>query len=474
MHVRNRLYASGIFRLPEKVDCPMMGPILIAGEDAGRRSRLGSTLISAGYRIIEAESGYRAFELLRRRQNIALALIELEMSDISGVNFIASIRSSGIKVALIVLANNENDGRLHHAIDSGANDFLVYPVSGLRLTVSVGNLLQRHILERKLQFLRRHTAVHLSFADLVVKSDAMKQLVRDAENAAKSKRPLLITGEIGTGREALARIIHNESSKSKGPFVHIRCSYHMDQESSSKSWPDELANRLEEAQGGTFFLSDVDALDTVFQSQLMQMLEQQGKMAKSHRNTGFHLMATASTNLTELVDEGSFLAGLYKRLGEIELKTPPLRNRREDIPDLANLILTRIITETGHARISGLSGGARELLLQHDWPGNIMELENVLFRAVLLSDGPLLSVQDFPQLVQHNQGKDNTSAISSQVFFDASGHILPLTVIEKHAIDEAMKRYRGKISEVARRLHIGRSTLYRKLEEYNFNTRHKT
>jgi len=450
----------------------MMGPILIAGEDAGRRNRLGSPLLSAGYRIIEAESGYRTLDLLRRRPNIALALIELEMSDISGVNFIANIRSSGIKTALIVLASVEDDNRLRNALDSGANDFLVYPVAPLRLRVSVGNLLQRQILERKMQFLNRHGNSQLSFDDLTVKSEAMQSLVRMAKNAIKSSKSLLITGEIGTGREVLAQMIHDESHADTKPFVHVRCSYYQEESFSPRNWQDTLAGSLNRARGGTFFLSDVDMLDMTLQSQLLQALEQRSGKAKSPAGTDFRLIATASANLGELVEEGSFLAGLYRKTGEIELKVPPLRNRREDIPDLAHMILTRIITETGHARINGISGGAMALLLQYDWPGNVMELENILFRAVLLSDGPLLSVQDFPQLVQPNDESRKLPANSSQLLYDVSGHIQPLAVIEKQAIAEAMKRYRGKISEVARRLQIGRSTLYRKLEDYNLYSEH--
>lgn len=449
-----------------------MGSILIAGEDAGRRNRLSSTLLSAGYRIIEAESGYRTLDLLRRRPNITLALVELEMSDISGVNFIANIRASGIKAALIVLANSESDKRLRRAMDSGANDFLLYPVSLLRLTVSVGNLLQRYILEHKVQFLRRRSANRLSFNDLAVKSEVMQLLVREAEKAARSSKSLLITGEISTGREVLARIIHHKSSAEKGPFVHIRCSYHLDEMLSPQSWRDELAGKFSKARGGTVFLSDVDVLDTALQSLLLQALEQQGGIAKSSPEAGFRLIATASAHLSELVEEGSFLAGLYKKLNEIELKMPPLRSRREDIPDITHFILTRIITETGQTKINGISGGAMAFLLQYGWPGNIVELENMLFRAVLSSNGPLLSVQDFPQLVQSGEDKENALAAPSQVLFDTTGHIRPLAVIEKSAIAEAMRRYRGKISEVARRLQIGRSTLYRKLEEYDFHSEH--
>ncbi|KAA6205159.1 MAG: sigma-54-dependent Fis family transcriptional regulator [Candidatus Tokpelaia sp.] len=238
-----------------------------------------------------------------------------------------------------------------------------------------------------------------------------------------------------------------------------------------------LEQKSTAASGGTLCFGDIDRLDKAEQAQFLRFIErqvEQGHLASRRGGSGagsrktFQLMATAAEDLEELVAEGSFSIGLYKRLGTRILHVPPLRRRREDIAEIARHILARIVGETKHAALSGISGAAAALLTQYDWPGNFAELENMMFRAVLLSEGRLLVSRDFPQLLREDEGQEQPadSVASSRLFYDAAGHIKPLAEVEKSVILEAMQRYRGKISEVARRLQIGRSTLYRKLEDY--------
>ncbi|AQS41115.1 MAG: Sigma-54-dependent Fis family transcriptional regulator [Candidatus Tokpelaia hoelldobleri] len=448
----------------------MTGPVLIAVEDGVQRKRLAEMLLAAGYRIIDAESGYRALELLRRRRDIMLALVSLEMSDIREVDFIASIRAAGIATALIALVTHEDDTRLKRALAAGARDFLSLPASPLRLNVSVGNLLHHVMLEHRLHLLQQNSGKIIDIDDFVARSALMQHLIKAARAAAQDMKPLLVIGEAGTRPELLAHAIHHQAKNAAMPFIPVSCSATLDKDLSAGQWLRDIGKKLHAAKEATVFFNDIDMLDMDLQNGLLALLR--APAAKHIR-----LMASASASLAGRVRDGSFSAGLWQFIAQSELEIPPLRTRREDIPELVERILAQILMDTGKARITGVAGAAQALLLQHDWPNNHAELEALLYRAVLLSEGPLLGVHDFPQLLQnreetvHETGPENDlQALSTQpslLALDESGHILSLAQMEKELIREAMKRYNGRISEVARRLKIGRSTLYRKLEEYD-------
>jgi len=463
----------------------MMISVLITGEDAGRRARLASPLISQGYYIIEAESGSRSLELLKKRQNIACALIDVNMADINGLDFIGNIRAAGRSAPIIALSGREDDDSLRRALASGADDFLIYPISPARLTVSVGNLLQKYMLRHNAARPPRQEEAAIPVSQWVSKSAAMRAALQQAQLAAANSGIVLICGEEGTGRAALARAIAAEShmaDKAGGegggaPFIDIACHAAAEGEPALPS-SGELAAKCAAAAGGTLCFGNIDLLDKPAQAQFLQFIEQQteaGHIQQKRQNgaggsaakagAACRLMATACAHLPELVEEGSFPIGLYKKLSGQVIFMPPLRARREDIGDIAQYMLARLIGETGHSRLNGISGAAMALLSQYDWPGNFPELENSLFRAVMLSEGRLLAARDFPRLAWE-AGAGGEALAAGRPFYEATGHIKPLAEIEKQAIIEAMKRYRGKISEVARRLKIGRSTLYRKLEEY--------
>lgn len=448
----------------------MTGPVLIAVEDGVQRKRLAEMLLAAGYRVIDAESGYRTLELLRRRRDIMLALVSLEMSDIREVDFIASIRAAGIATALFALVTHEDDARLKRALAAGARDFLSLPASSLRLNVSVGNLLHHAMLERRLHLLQQNRGKTMNIDDFIAKSALMQHVIKAARAAGQDMKSLLIIGEAGTRPELLAHAIHNQAKNAAMPFIPVSCTASLDKDLSAGEWLRDVGKKLNTAKEATVFFNDIDMLDMDLQNGLLALLR--APAAKHIR-----LMASASASLAGRVSDGSFSADLWQLIAQSELEIPPLRNRREDIPELIERILARILTDTGKARITGMAGAAQALLLQHDWPNNHAELEALLYRAVLLSEGPLLGVHDFPQLLQSREetadatGPENDvqtlSTRPSLQALDESGHILSLAQMEKELIGEAMKRYNGRISEVARRLKIGRSTLYRKLEEYD-------
>ncbi|GAA5098779.1 sigma-54-dependent transcriptional regulator [Bartonella acomydis] len=450
----------------------MIGPILVASEDYGRRIQLSSMLRGFGHRVIEAENGLRTIDLLQRRKNIVLALIDVAMSDLSVGDLIKMIRVAGVSVPIVVIAKQENQELLQKALTAGAIDYWIYPVTPLRLRVTLDNLSLLSALEREVSYIRRKNENHLRFSDLCIKSKAMQIVLDQSRNAAASLQNLLIEGEGGTGRETLARIIHHESLLSEGTFIRFQCSAIVDPEEEDRQWFKEFLPLVSSLEKGTLCLCDVERLEPIQQKRFSNYLQEREKATKNNP-LSFRIMAISASRLLDLVKEGCFLRSLFLQLSQLSISVPALRELRDDFPELTQRLIDRIVVETGRSHVHGLTGSALSLLMQYDWPGNRNELENFLFRAVLLSDGPLLTVRDFPQLmgnpfinipnnIESDVQKDHEQ--ESIQFLNADGHVRAFAEMEHDIIEKAVKHYKGHMSEIARRLHIGRSTLYRKIE----------
>ncbi|MBX4335430.1 sigma-54-dependent transcriptional regulator [Bartonella raoultii] len=451
----------------------MVGPILVASEDYGRRIELSAMLRGFGYRVIEAENGLRTIDLLHRRKNIVLALLDVVMSDLSVGDLIKMIRVAGVSIPIVVIAQQENQELLQKALTAGAVDYWIHPVTLLRLRVTLDTLALISALEREVRYMRRRNENHLRFSDLCVKSRVMQVVLEKSKKAAASLDNLLIEGEVGTGRETLARIIHHEGLLSEGAFVRFQCSAIIDPEEENRQWFKEFLPLVSSLEKGTLCLCDVDRLEPIQQKRFSQYLKEREKTIKD-TPPAFRIIAISSSRLSGLVKEDCFSHSLFEELSQLSISVPALRELRDDFPELTQHLIDRIITETGRSHVHGLAGSALSLLMQYDWPGNRDELENFLFRAVLLSEGPLLTVRDFPQLMG-NSFVSVPNIIESNVqedyeqetiqFLDADGHVRTFAEMEHDIIEKAVKHYKGHMSEIARRLRIGRSTLYRKIEE---------
>ncbi|EJF83212.1 sigma-54-dependent transcriptional regulator [Candidatus Bartonella washoeensis] len=450
----------------------MVGPILVASEDYGRRIELSAMLRGFGYRVIEAENGLRTIDLLHRRKNIVLALLDVVMSDLSVGDLIKMIRVAGVTVPIVVIAQQENQELLQKALAAGAVDYWIYPVTLLRLRVTLDTLALISALEREVRYIRRKNENHLRFSDLCIKSRAMQIVLEQSKRAAASLQNLLIEGEVGTGRETLARIIHHEGLLSEGAFIRFQCTAIVDPEEENRHWFKEFLPLVSSLEKGTLCLCDVDRLEPIQQKRFADYLKEREKVTKD-KVLPFRIIAISTSRLTDLVKEDVFLRSLFEQFSQLSISVPALRELRDDFPDLTQRLIDRIITETGRSHVHGLAGSALSLLMQYDWPGNRGELENFLFRAILLSEGPLLTVRDFPQLmgnslmsvpniIESNVQEDNEQ--ESIKFLDADGHVRTFSEMEHDIIEKAVKHYKGHMSEIARRLRIGRSTLYRKIE----------
>jgi DNA-binding NtrC family response regulator len=350
---------------------------------------------------------------------------------------------------------------------AGANDFLVKPASPERIAVSIRNQLKIGTLSGEVRQLKKKTDNRLTFEDLIAESPEMKQVFRLGSRAAQSDIPILIEGESGAGKELVARAIQGTSSRCGRPFVTVNCG----------AIPENL---IESILFGELRLD--------MQVKLLRAL-QEGEVdpvgSKRPVKVDVRIISATNRDLGQMAQEGSFREDLYYRLNVFPILVPALRDRSADIAPLARHFISRFAAEENKP-VAGLTPKAAQMIERFSWPGNVRQLENTIFRAVVLCDGSMLDVCDFPQIAAamgiEAEARSHadvplpaSAAVAPSIpsgsayalsVTDAGGQIRKFEDLESEIIRMAISRYDGHMSEVARRLGIGRSTLYRKLKEF--------
>jgi len=479
--------------------------ILVVDDDPVQRRLLETLVRRFGYMVETVETGEAALARLEPSSSpsIDLVILDLVMPDVDGMTVLERMRDRGWQVPTIVQTANGSIETVITAMRAGAVDFVVKPAGAERLQVSIKNALRAGALEDEVRRMNRQAAGTLLFKDLASSSDDMERVVRLGERAAKSTIPVLLEGESGVGKEVIARAIQGASDRRGRPFVTVNCgalpenlveSILFGHEKGAFTGANEKhIGKFAEAHGGTLFLDEIGELPLDLQVKLLRAL-QQGEIdpvgARRSIKVDIRLISATNQNLIELVKRGRFREDLYYRLNVFPISVPPLRGRRDDIPDLARRFAARFGAEEGK-RIRGFSSEAMALLKSYDWPGNVRQLENAVFRAVVLADGDELTISEFPQIAAHVEGFDlripAVSAVLSQPkpdreivrvevrdpnvlsLLNENGDIRRLDQLEAETIRFALAHYRGQMSAVARKLGIGRSTLYRKMKEYGFH-----
>ena len=482
----------------------MTQTILIVDDDPVQRRLLETCISRAGQQTLTAPGGGPALELLLspKGEQISLVLLDLMMPDVDGIQVLTKLRATNPDLPVIVLTAKGGIDSAVEAMRAGANDFLVKPTSPERIKVSIQNALKLGVLTGEVSRLKKKQQNQLGFADLVGKSFPMRQVIRLGERAAQSSIPILIEGESGVGKELIARAIQGCSDRAGKPFVTLNCGAIPEnliesilfghEKGAFTGASDKHLGKFQEADGGTLFLDEIGELRLDMQVKLLRAL-QEGEIdpvgAKRPVKVDVRIISATNRDLAELTREGRFREDLYYRLNVFPVLIPPLRERREDVPALAEYFVTRFAAEE-NKQVSGFTPDALALLDSYGWPGNVRQLENTIFRAVVLCDTDALDVVDFPQIAsamgvsprERTQapagtalsGRSGTGVSSAQSRIaspytigatDAAGHIRKLEDLEAEIIRMAISRYEGRMSEIARRLAIGRSTLYRKLKD---------
>lgn len=474
----------------------MSAIILIVDDDPVQRRLLEAAATRLGHRSVSVDNGRAAIERLAAPDGdrFQLMILDLVMPELDGMGVLERLAEIGRALPVIVQTAHGGIDTVVGAMRAGATDFVVKPMSPERIDVSIANALRMGALEGELGRVKRAAAGTLGFRDIVMASPAMERVIALARRAASSQIPILIEGESGVGKELIARAIQGSGERKARPFVTVNCgalpgnlveSILFGHERGAFTGATEKhAGKFQEAHGGTLFLDEVGELPLDAQVKLLRAL-QEGEVdpvgGRRSVRVDFRLISATNRDLIQLVKEGRFREDLYYRLNVFPIRVPPLRERGEDIPELVRHFLARFAAEEKKPRLAGIAADALELLLRYPWPGNIRQLENVVFRAVVLADGPMLTLDEFPQIGSHlglspaapppmAAAADEAPAAAPEhgpavAIFDEAGDVRPMEAIEADTIRLAIEHYRGRMATVARKLGIGRSTLYRKLKE---------
>jgi DNA-binding NtrC family response regulator len=488
----------------------MAASILIADDDAVARRLVENMVQKCGYATIVVDSGDAAIATLTALDTpvIDAVVLDLVMPGLDGMGVLAKIREAGLNIPVIVQTAHGGIDNVVSAMRAGAQDFVVKPVGIERLQVSLRNALNASALKGELQRIRHSREGRLTFADIITRSEAMASVLRTAQKAAGSTIPVLVEGESGVGKELFARAIHGSGERKSKPFVAVNCGAIPDnlvesilfghEKGAFTGATERHTGKFVEASGGTLFLDEVSELPLAAQVKLLRALQEGAVEAVGGRKpvkVDVRIISATNRKLLDRVKNGQFREDLFYRLHVLPLTIPPLRMRREDIPHLLRHFLARFCAEENRP-ITGISGEAMAMLSQLDWPGNIRQLENAVYRAVVMSDSDQLGLADFPQAAAQSSAAttDNRHgeplivgpafhstapamvsgndipivplpSAGTLAMLSSGGEMRPLEEMETEIIRFAISHYRGQMSEVARRLKIGRSTLYRKLDE---------
>jgi DNA-binding NtrC family response regulator len=488
----------------------MAASILIADDDAVARRLVEHMVQKCGYETVVVESGDAAIAMLTAPDGpvIDAMVLDLVMPGLDGMGVLAKIREAGLNIPVIVQTAHGGIDNVVSAMRAGAQDFVVKPAGIERLQVSLRNALNASALKGELQRIRHSREGRLTFADIITRSETMAGVLRTAQKATGSTIPVLIEGESGVGKELFARAIHGSGERKSKPFVAINCGAIPDnlvesilfghEKGAFTGATERHTGKFVEASGGTLFLDEVSELPLAAQVKLLRALQEGAVEAVGGRKpvkVDVRIISATNRKLLDRVKGGQFREDLFYRLHVLPLTIPPLRMRREDIPHLLRHFLARFCAEENRP-ITGISGEAMAHLSQLEWPGNIRQLENVVYRAVVMSEGDQLGLEDFPQAAAHSPAMPDAlhqaepliigpafhstapaivsgneipiaplPSTGTLAMLTNTGEMRPLEEMETDIIRFAIAHYRGQMSEVARRLKIGRSTLYRKLDE---------
>lgn len=448
------------------------------------------------YKATVVGSGQEAIDLLTANdaQDIDLVVLDLSMPGVDGISVLNAVKPVKPNLPIIVRTGHDDIDMVVAAMKAGAADFVMKLDEPERLQTSINNALRIHVLNDELSRLKRSIGGQISFSDIIGESPAVKEMIAYGNKVAASNIPVLLEGESGTGKEFMARAIHAASQRKDKPFIAVNCGAIPENLVESILFGHEKGaftgavyktyGKFREADGGTIFLDEVGELTPDIQVKLLRVL-QDGEIdpvgSTKPIKVDVRIISATNRELSQEVKERNFREDLFYRLNVFPIYVPPLRDRRGDIKMMIDHYYTCFAASEGK-NITGLSRDAEEMLCKYEWPGNIRQLKNTIFRAIVLCEKEELTIEDFPQVSASiamrnnpdstmsgglNGGRNAVPAPNVVNLQEEDGNFRKLRDIEKDVIEMSLKRYNGRMSEISRRLGIGRSTLYRKISEYD-------
>lgn len=439
---------------------------MVVDDEPGIRTLLATFLSKANYEVIQVPDATTlkgAFEAVQPE----VILLDLKLPDADGLELLPQIRKRWPQTEVIILTGYATLDAAVAATKLGAYDFQKKPFDHKSLLLSVERALEHKHLTEQTSSLRQALSTMSGGSSPIFQSPAMKAVVRTVERIAPSDVSVLITGESGTGKEVIADLIHALSPRAKGPFIKINCAALPRELIESElfgsvkgAFTGAQADReglFRQAEGGTLLMDELAEMPVDTQSKLLRLLQEKEYRPVGGR-TSFkadcRVIAATNQQVEDAIREGKLRQDLYYRISAISIALPPLRERREDILPLANSFLKRFAAQAGR-NLTGFTSEAAELLRKYDWPGNVRQLQNQVQRAVLMTEGQSVDLQDLSISVDQSTQEETDLTL--------------LEGMERNAIIQLLKETGGNKLETARRLGIGRQTLYNKIRAYGID-----
>jgi DNA-binding NtrC family response regulator len=442
--------------------------ILVVDDEEAMTESLAAWLREDGYTVDTASSGREALEKARLRE-YAIYFVDLKMpGGLDGIETMMEVRKLQKDASVIIITAYATVDTAITAMKEGAQEYVVKPCHPQEISLLVERIVRVKNLERENAILRRKLSRQYRFHDLVSKNPRMTEIFELVREVASQRSTVLVQGESGTGKELVARAIHFSGDRGERPFVAVSCAALAETLLESElfghekgSFTGALAQRkgkFELADGGTIFLDEIGDVSPKLQVDLLRVLQERRffRVGGSEEiAVDVRVIAATHRDLAACVREGLFRDDLYYRLNVINIQIPPLRERREDVPLLAQEFLDRLAHELGR-EVSGISEEALRLLIDHDWPGNVRELENAVERALVTCKSGVLGAEDFAFLSRPPSAPGSPSLPPG----------LTLQEMEKRYVKATLDRLQGNVKAAAEALGIDRSTLYDKIKRY--------
>jgi len=440
--------------------------LLIVDDEVETRNLCSDVALETGLHVYASATTEQALEILELYP-VDIVLTDLKVPQLGGLELLKQIHVNHPQIAVMVLTQYGTIATAVEATRSGAVDYITKPFHVEEFRAKLDRLVHQLELDHENRLLREQLRTRPGFGLLIGVSPKMQRVYRLIEKIAQHTYPVLILGESGTGKELVARSIHYSGPRRTQPFVPVDCSSLVPTLIESELFgyvkgaftgaQHSKQGLLEAAGEGSLFLDEIGDLPVDLQAKLLRALqEHEIKPVGSTERVGIRARVIAATNrdLESAIRSGSFRQDLYFRLNVVQVKLPPLRERKSDIPFLVNSFLEKFCDASRPVR--NISEDAMRRMMAYDWPGNIRELENAIERAVALGSGPILHVGDLPSNLQFSPSEKMPDA----------DELVPLEVLERRAIFRALRETGGDKLAAARLLGIGKTTLYRKLKQY--------
>ena len=447
--------------------------ILIVDDEPAHRKMLEAVLSSEGYEVIQAADGSEAIAQVEK-SFFDLILMDIRMQHTSGIEALKSIREISPGIPVVMMTAYASVDTAVATLKSGAFDYLTKPLDIDELKIMLAKALRHHRLEEENIQLREQLDSRFDFSNIIGSSSAMKKMFETVALVAATEVTVLICGESGTGKELVANAIHHNSPRGQRPFIKVNCAALPETLLESELFGHEKGaftgavnrrkGRFQLAHMSSIFLDEIAEMAPTTQAKILRVLQERSFEPVGGNETiqvDTRVITATNRNLEDEIKAGRFREDLFYRLNVVQIVVPPLRERREDIPLLANFFVSHYMAKN-RRQIKGLTPRALDLLMRHDWPGNVRELENTIERAVILARGDMIGAESLPEAIQAAAG----TAGATPIGLDPGRSLKDM---EREMIFRTLNETGGNRTHAAKILGISRRTLQLKLKDYGIN-----